>query len=106
MKRIKERRLGESVAVIHARMSLRGQTAPNGAKAGLRQTIFQFVTENRGDDGWAVVSAHNVEVVPGTETHAASGREEGRLLPQHLRSRKAPFLRAFRVRGARARRKA
>ncbi|WGH79836.1 SgcJ/EcaC family oxidoreductase [Jannaschia ovalis] len=74
------RDLGD-VAVIHARMALQGQTAPDGTEAGARRTIFSFVLHRR-DDGWTCVSAQNTDVVPGAETHLAHG---GTLTPTDYR---------------------
>lgn len=67
--RVKVRRLGD-VAIVHARVRLTGQTAPDGSEAGSRTTILVFVLQ-RGDDGWLGVAAQNTDVVPGAETQLA-----------------------------------
>jgi uncharacterized protein (TIGR02246 family) len=68
--------LGDDVAVVHARMSLTGQTAVGQVESpGPRMNVFSFVV-HRGPDGWSCASAHNTDVVPGRETNVvdASGR--------------------------------
>ncbi|UWQ18560.1 SgcJ/EcaC family oxidoreductase [Jannaschia sp. M317] len=67
--RVKIRRMND-VAVIHARMALTGQVAPDGTRAGPRTAILSFVLTRQGD-GWLAVSAQNTDVVPGAETHVA-----------------------------------
>ncbi|TVP42366.1 MAG: SgcJ/EcaC family oxidoreductase, partial [Gemmatimonadales bacterium] len=71
--RVKVRHLGEQVAVVHARVTLEGQTpvGPVG-NPGRRVTLFSFVARNVAG-AWSCVSAHNTDVVAGMETHA---REE------------------------------
>lgn len=78
--RIKVREMGE-VSVIHARMTLTGQTSPDGTMAGARTTILSFVLQRRAG-GWACVSAQNTDVVPGAETQLA---QAGRLAPRDYR---------------------
>ena len=69
----KTRMLGADVAIVHARMSLSGQIAKDGSKAGRRTTILSFVM-HRGDRGWLCVSAQNTDIVPGAETFEAGDR--------------------------------
>jgi uncharacterized protein (TIGR02246 family) len=61
--------LSDAIAVVHARMTLSGQT-PVGAvrQPGSRTNIFSFVVR-RFDDRWLCASAHNTDVVPSMETH-------------------------------------
>lgn len=74
--RVKVKRLSEDIAVVHARMRLRGQT-PVGEveRPQARTTIFSFVV-HRTPEGWRCASAQNTDVVPGAETNVidASGR--------------------------------
>ena len=67
------RMLGEDHAVVHARVTVTGQTAPDGQTAGDRRTVFSFVVTRIQDDRgvmWRAVSAHNTDVVPGgPDTH-------------------------------------
>ncbi|WP_425092782.1 YybH family protein [Tropicimonas sp. S265A] len=78
--RVKVRQMGD-VAVIHARMRLSGQRAPDGSEAAARTTILSFVLQ-QGPDGWACVSAQNTDVLPGAETYLAS---DTGLAPQDYR---------------------
>lgn len=70
------RMLGEDHAVVHARVTVTGQTTPDGQTAGPRRTILSFVVTRFTDDQrtyWKAVSAHNTDVVPGgPETHVNS----------------------------------
>jgi uncharacterized protein (TIGR02246 family) len=68
--RVKRRDLGAEVCVLHVRMGLSGQKAPDGSAAGARTTILTFVL-HRQTDGWVCVCAQNTDVVPGAETHVA-----------------------------------
>ena len=69
--------LSEHIAVVHARMRLRGQRPVAGAEQPQpRTTIFSFVVHETAD-GWRCASAHNTDVVPGAETNLID--DEGRL---------------------------
>ena len=68
--RVDVRRLGD-IAIVHARMILTGQKAPDGTEAGTRRTQIVFVAERRGT-GWTCLAAQNTEVVPGAETFEAT----------------------------------
>jgi uncharacterized protein (TIGR02246 family) len=61
--------LSSDVAVVHARMTLSGQT-PIGtiARPGSRTSIFSFVAHRVGDE-WLCAAAHNTDVVPHMETN-------------------------------------
>jgi uncharacterized protein (TIGR02246 family) len=64
--------LSDDVGVVHARMTLSGQTAiGNITKPGSRATIFSFVVHRAGDR-WQCASAHNIDVVPHMETNVVS----------------------------------
>ena len=63
------KQLSDDVAVVHARMTLSGQTPIGKIKRpGSRTNIFSFVAHRVGD-GWRCASAHNTDVVPHMETH-------------------------------------
>ncbi|WP_022834550.1 YybH family protein [Salisaeta longa] len=66
------KQLADSVAVVHAKLRLTGQTPPPGtaARPGTRHTVFTFVV-HRVADGWRCAAAHNTDVVPGSETNVA-----------------------------------
>ena len=68
---IRVKALSERIAVVHARMTLSGQTAAEGVAApGTRRNLFSFVV-HRTAQGWRCVSAHNTDIVPGMETNLA-----------------------------------
>lgn len=74
---VRVRHLTDDVAVVHARMSLTGQTEVEGvADPGARMNVFSFVV-HRMPEGWSCASAHNTDVVPGAETNVVD--ESGRL---------------------------
>ena len=63
------KQLSQDVAVVHARMTLSGQTPIGKIKQpGSRTNVFSFVTRRVGD-GWLCASAHNTDVVPHMETN-------------------------------------
>jgi uncharacterized protein (TIGR02246 family) len=74
---VRVKHLADDIAVVHARMTLSGQTPAAGVAApGTRTNIFSFVV-HRTPDGWRCASAHNTDVVPGMETNLVDA--EGRL---------------------------
>lgn len=62
------KQLYESVAVVHAKMKLTGQTPKSQRKPEVRRTIFTFVLHKQ-NDGWTCAAAQNTDIVPGTETN-------------------------------------
>ena len=78
--RVKLRDLGTS-AVVHARMILSGQIAPDGTEAGARHTILSFVMARQAD-GWLCVAAQNTDILPGQETFERRGDD---LIPRDYR---------------------
>ena len=59
----------DEIAVVHAGMSLAGQTPVGGvASPKTRHTIFSFVV-HRVPEGWRCASVHNTDVVPNMETN-------------------------------------
>ncbi|WP_243794373.1 SgcJ/EcaC family oxidoreductase [Saccharopolyspora gloriosae] len=72
IRRTKVRRLGEGLAVVHARWRLTGQISTSGGQADVRWGIIVFVVERRGTE-WIAVTAHNTDIVPGSESIAAEG---------------------------------
>ncbi len=67
--RVKVKHPAETVAVIHARMLLSGQSNVTGQTPQNRQTLFMFVA-HKTKSGWSCVSAQNTDIVPGKETNA------------------------------------
>jgi uncharacterized protein (TIGR02246 family) len=82
----KVRTLSDDVAVVHARMTLSGQTPiADIVQPGSRTNVFSFVV-HRIDGGWQCASAHNTDVVPNMETNVIG--EDGRLQAANYRTRK------------------
>jgi uncharacterized protein (TIGR02246 family) len=75
--------LSEDIAVVHARMRLKGQTPEDDINIpSLRQNIFSFVVQKQ-EESWICVSAHNTDIVPGAETNIID--EEGNFRPVNYR---------------------
>ena len=80
---VRVKHLSEDIAVVHARMTLEGQTPAAGVAApGVRRNVFSFVV-HRTEAGWRCASAHNTDVVPGKETLLAD--ESGAVRPVDYR---------------------
>ena len=80
---VRVKRLGDDVAVVHARMRLEGQTPVGGvASPRARTNIFSFVVR-RTAAGWRCAAAQNTDVVPGAETNVVG--DDGRLRPADYR---------------------
>lgn len=62
--------LSETIAIVHARMRLKGQTSRQNStdQPGLRFNIFTFVV-HKTKNGWSCAAAHNTDIVPGKETN-------------------------------------
>jgi uncharacterized protein (TIGR02246 family) len=74
---VRVKRLPGDAAVVHAAMTLSGQTAIAAIKhPGARQTILSFVV-HRIDSRWVCVSAQNTDVAPNMETNVID--DDGRL---------------------------
>ncbi|MEO1654603.1 MAG: SgcJ/EcaC family oxidoreductase, partial [Bacteroidota bacterium] len=64
VRRVKVRELSPSLALVHARAKLSGQSAFGGvAQPADRQNLFSLVVEKRAQ-GWVAISAHNTDIVP------------------------------------------
>ena len=82
--RVKVKHLTADVALVHARMTLTGQTPVGHAREpGPRANIFTFVAR-RTADGWSCAAAHNTDVVPGMETNVVD--DEGRFRSANYRT--------------------
>jgi len=80
--------LAETVAVVHARIRLEGQSPVEGVEApGSRASIFSFVVRH-GPDGWRCASAQNTDIIPGKETLVRDA--DGQLRGVDYRQRKDP----------------
>lgn len=62
--------LSETIAVVHARMRLKGQSSHQDTadQPGLRFNIITFVV-HKTENGWICAAAHNTDIVPGKETN-------------------------------------
>jgi uncharacterized protein (TIGR02246 family) len=60
--------LTDTIAVVHARMHLTGQSSRKGKdeQPEDRYNLFSFVAQ-KFETGWLCVSAHNTDIVPGAE---------------------------------------
>ncbi len=66
---LRVKRLSDDVAIVHAAMTLSGQTAIAAIRQpGTRKTIFSFVV-HRVAGRWLCASAHNTDVARGMETN-------------------------------------
>jgi uncharacterized protein (TIGR02246 family) len=66
---VRVKRLSDDIAVVHARMSLTGQTPIGDVQSPRpRSNVFSFVV-HRSAEGWSCASAHNTDVVPNAETN-------------------------------------
>ncbi len=84
---VRVKQLSSDIAVVHARMTLEGQSPIDGVGVPEpRTTIFSFVV-TRTAEGWRCVSAHNTDVVPGRETNIV---ERGRLRSVDYRKEDRP----------------
>ena len=82
---VRVKRLSDDVAVVHARMTLVGQTpVADVAAPRPRTNIFSFVV-HRTAQGWRCASAHNTDVVPNAETNIVD--DQGRLRSVDYRRR-------------------
>ena len=81
-RRVETKLISDTVAMVHVRWCLRGQSGRNGEALGDRSSVMLFVAEQR-TEGWVVVAAQNTDIVPGAETLAAS---ESGLRPADYRS--------------------
>jgi len=81
--KIAVKQLTDEVAVVHARMRLRGQTAHGNVQTPAdRYNLFSFVVQKL-PQGWLCVSAHNTDIMPGAETNLAT---DDKITPTNYRS--------------------
>lgn len=66
------KRISDLVAVVHAKVKLTGQSPKSKQKPSVRRTLFTFVLRKQ-KRGWTCASAHNTDIVPGTETNIIEG---------------------------------
>ena len=69
LQKVTVKSLSDDIAVVHAKMRLSNQTPKGDVETPqLRQNLFSFVVQ-KFDDHWLCVSAHNTDIVPGSETN-------------------------------------
>ena len=66
--------LSDTIATVHARMRLKGQTPIDNITPGMRFNIFTFIVHHT-ENGWSCAAAQNTDIVPGKETNLAEGGE-------------------------------
>ena len=69
--------LSETIATVHARMRLKGQSPAKEGEGGsskpeMRFNIFTFIVHKTGQ-GWSCAAAQNTDIVPGKETNLSEG---------------------------------
>ncbi|MCT9869688.1 SgcJ/EcaC family oxidoreductase [Paenarthrobacter aurescens] len=87
LEKVKVRELGSDAAVVHARWFMTGQITPAGERSGPRRGVISFTAVRQSDGRWLAVSAQNTDVVPGMQTHVATG--EG-IMPESYEAPPAP----------------
>lgn len=75
---VRERRLYERVAVVHAEWRLTGQVSPDGQAAGPRRGVMSVVATRLDDGSWIGVSCHNTDTATAADTNVSL---DGRLTP-------------------------
>jgi len=81
---VRVKQLSNDVAIVHAAVTLSGQTAiATITQPGPRKSIFSF-TVHRVGDRWTCASAQNTDVVPGMETNVVG--EDGSFRAANYRS--------------------
>ena len=81
-RRIKVRKLGDDIAIIHTSWKLVGQIGKRGETLNDRIAIMVFVAQRLAEE-WTVMAAHNTDVVRGAETYTA---EDGKITAVNYRN--------------------
>lgn len=71
IEKVAERRLGEDVAVVHARWRMTGQLTPTGEAAEPRRGVMSATVVRLADGSWLGVSFQNTDIVPAADTLVA-----------------------------------
>lgn len=73
--KVKEKFLSDTIAVVHARIRVTGQTEKEVETAGKRETMFLFVL--RKENGiWLCESAQNTDIIFGKQTNIRDEKGE------------------------------
>ncbi len=65
---VTERRLGDDVAVVHARWQVSGQVDPDGKPVDSRRGVISATVVRLEDGTWLCVSFQNTDIVPAADT--------------------------------------
>ncbi len=68
---VRERRLYERVAIVHAEWRLTGQNSPSGDEAGPRRGVMSFVATLLDDGSWIGVACHNTDTATAADTNVS-----------------------------------
>lgn len=78
IEKVAERRLGEDVAVVHARWRMTGQLSPSGEDADPRRGVISATLIRLEDGSWLAVSFQNTDIAAAADTLLS---QDGRLTP-------------------------
>lgn len=65
---VRERRVYDRVAVVHAQWRLTGQVDPDGHETGPRRGVMSFVATLLDDGSWIGIACHNTDTVTAADT--------------------------------------
>lgn len=88
--KIKEKILSDSIAVVHGRIRISGQTKNDVEQVGKRETMFLFVARKENGQ-WRCESAQNTDIVFGKQTHIRD--EKGNLKAVSYKEKKGRITR-------------
>lgn len=74
---VRVKRLSDEIPAVHARMTLTGQTSVDEITAPRPRSNVMLFVVHQMPAGWRCASAHNTDVVPGSETNIID--DHGRL---------------------------
>lgn len=78
----------ESVALVHARMRLTGQSPVDDVVSpGARTSVFMFVAHKSANGNWSCAAAQNTDIVRGMETNVVD--DKGNLRAANYRNRES-----------------
>lgn len=87
--KVKVKNVSRDIAIVHAKIQVKGQTQKEESKAGVRHTMFIFVAKKENDT-WRVISAQNTDIT-GEQTNIKD--EDGNLKSVSYKERKVKITR-------------
>ncbi len=66
--------LTDEIAIVHARMRLKGQSSSESKKPEIRFNLFTFIVHKK-EGQWSCAAAHNTDIVRGKETNIITDDE-------------------------------